>query len=242
MAHDRDRFGHRHDLAQLVRDQDNGDALIAQGPEHAKQALGFLRGQHAGRLVEDQDTRPPIERLKDLDPLLDPDRKLADHGVQVDLETEIVFEAPQLAAGRRQAGAEQRAALRAENHVLQNGERIDQHEVLEHHADAGADGIGGRAQVQGLAKDTDLAAVGLIIAVEDAHQGRLAGTVLADDPVNRPDSDLERDVAVGVDRPETLVDATQLDRRWRGHTGTFGRRNGGFDSHLKTALWPRLGQ
>jgi len=31
----------------------------------------------------------------------------------------------------------------------------------------------------------DLASVGLVVAVQDPHQGRLAGTVLADDAVDR---------------------------------------------------------
>ena len=66
-----------------------------------------------------------------------------------------------------------------------------------------------------LAVDQDLAAVGLVEAVEDVHQRRLAGAVLADDAVDRAGRDDEVDVAVGVDRAEALVDAAQLDRRRR---------------------------
>ncbi len=54
-AHDRDGVGDRHDLAQLVGDQDDRLALGAQVFEDAEQVIGLGRGQHAGRLVEDQD-------------------------------------------------------------------------------------------------------------------------------------------------------------------------------------------
>ena len=81
-AHDADLVGHRHDLAQLVGDQDDRLALGLQVLEDAEQVVGLGRGQHAGRLVEDQDVALAVERLQDLDPLLQPDRKLADDRVR----------------------------------------------------------------------------------------------------------------------------------------------------------------
>ena len=75
------------------------------------------------------------------------------------------------------------AALGAEHHVLEHGEAVDQHEVLVHHADAGAIASRGLSDAHRLAVDADLAGVGLVEAVEDGHQRRLAGAVLADDAV-----------------------------------------------------------
>ena len=43
--------------------------------------VGLGRRQHAGGLVEDQRLGAAIERLQDLDPLLQPDGKVADDGV-----------------------------------------------------------------------------------------------------------------------------------------------------------------
>ena len=60
--------------------------------------------------------------------------------------------------------------------------------------------------------DLDLAAVGAVIAVEDVHQRRLAGAVLADDAVDRSLADAERHILVRVNRAEPLVDADGLDR------------------------------
>ena len=66
-----------------------------------------------------------------------------------------------------------------------------------------------------LAADADLAAVGLVEAVEDRHQRRLAGAVLADDAVDGAARDLQIDVAIGAHSAKTLVDADQLDCGFR---------------------------
>ena len=73
-----------------------------------------------------------------------------------------------------------------------------------------------RGCATGLPVDEDLARVGLVEAVEDRHQRRLAGAVLADDAVDRAARDGEVDVLVGVDRAEALVDADELDGERRG--------------------------
>ena len=79
---------------------------------------------------------------------------------------------------------EQRLAFGAEDDVFEHGEILDQHEMLVDHADAERDGVVGRLDRDRLAADPDLAAVGLVEAVEDRHQRRLAGAVLADDAVD----------------------------------------------------------
>ncbi len=93
--------------------------------------------------------------------------------------------------------------------------------MLVHHADAVADRLARRADAHGLAVDADFACVGFVEAVEDRHQRRLAGAVLADDAVDDAALDDEIDVLVGVDRAEALVDADQLDRG-RGSAGLGG--------------------
>ncbi len=75
-AHDGDRVGDRHDLAQLVGDQDDGLALVAQDAEDVEQMIGFSRRQHARRLVENKDLGAAIHGLEDFHALLQADRKL----------------------------------------------------------------------------------------------------------------------------------------------------------------------
>ena len=112
---------------------------------------------------------------------------------------------------------QQRLAFGTEDDVLDNREILDQHEVLMDHADADGDGVVRRVDRHRLAADPDLAAVGLVEAVEDRHQRRFAGAVLADDAVDRAALDFQMDVTVGMDRAEALVDADKLDCSFR-HT------------------------
>ena len=175
--------------------------------------VGFLRRQHAGRLVQDQHLGAAKQRLQDLDPLLEAHRKVVHHRIEIDLEGIFALELCDLGTRPRRARRERRTAFGAEQQVLQHRERLDQHEVLVDHADAGRDRVLGALDPAFPAGDADAAAIGLIEAVEDVHQGRFAGAILADDAVNRAGRDTQVDALVGVDRPEMLVDADQLDRR-----------------------------
>ena len=56
-----------------------------------------------------------------------------------------------------------------------------------------------------LAVDEDLAAVGCVEAVGDAHRRRLAGAVLADDGVNRPGSTMMLTWSLARTSPKRLV-------------------------------------
>ena len=225
LAHHRDVVGDRHDLAQLVGDQNHGAALVAQVAQDPEQVVRLLRGQHAGRLVEDQDAGAAEQRFEDLDALLDAHGQIGDAGIQIDLEAVFPLQRCDLLARAADALGQGQAALGAEQQVLQDRERLDQHEVLVDHADARPDRILGAVDLALLPVDPDGPAIGPVVAVEDVHQRRLAGAVLADDAVDRAGGDLQIDGLVGVDRAEALVDAAELDRRRRGSTARArGRR------------------
>ena len=117
--------------------------------------IGLVGRQHAGRLVEDQRVGAAIERLQDLHALLQADRQLADDGVGIDLQRVFALQPLQLGARMRDAALQERAALDAEHDVLQHRERLDQHEMLVHHADAGGDRRIGGADRDRLAVDAD---------------------------------------------------------------------------------------
>jgi hypothetical protein len=109
----------------------------AQGDE---QLLGLLRRQHRGGLVQDQDARAAVQRLEDLQPLALAHRQVFHQRVQPP--------AGRCRASARRAGAHLGARpcqapvrLGAEHHVVQRAQRVDQHEVLVHHADAQRDGL-----------------------------------------------------------------------------------------------------
>ncbi len=66
----------------------------------------------------------------------------------------------------------------------------------------------------GLAVDEDLAAVGGVEAVRDAHRGGLPRTVLAHNRMNRPGLDLDVDLVVRLHAAEALRDVPELDHYW----------------------------
>ena len=173
--------------------------------------VGLGGRQHAGRLVEDQDFGAAVERLEDFHALLEPDRQFLDDGVGIDLQAVFALQPLQFRTGVGDAPLQERLILGAEDDVLYDGEIFDQHEMLVDHADAERDGVVRRLDRDGFAADFDLAAVGLVKAVEDRHQRRLARAVLSDDAADGAALDGQIDVAIGPDSTETLVDSDEFD-------------------------------
>ena len=174
-----------------------------QAADDLEQLAGLLRRQHRRRLVEDEDVGAAEERLQDLDPLLLPDRDRADERGRVDDEPELLR---QLAHPRlRPALVEEDlvARLHAEDDVLGHGHHRDEHEVLVHHPDPGLDRVPRRAEADRLPVQEDLARVVLVEPVEDVHQRRLAGAVLAEERVHLAPAHVEA-----------------RRRRWRERRGT----------------------
>ncbi len=199
-------------------DQDDGFALFLEAVQDAEEVVGLVRGQHAGRLVKDQDIGLTVKRLEDLDPLLVADREVFDQRIWIDVKLVFARQIGQHAAGLGQRGVQERPVLGPQNDVFQHGEVLHQFEMLEHHTDAGADGgltVGDGGE---LAVDENLARVGFVKAVEDRHQCRFPGTVFTDDAVNGAFRHGDVDVAVGLHGAEGLGDAFELD----GGCGGFG--------------------
>ena len=205
-AHDGDLIRDGQDLPQLVGDEDDGRPLIPQLFQHLEQVIRLLRGQHPGGLVEDQDAGTAIERLEDLDPLLQAHRQILDLLVQRHLETIVPCQLAQQLLGGRQALAQAPAVLGPQDDVFQYGKVVHQHEVLVHHAHPGGNRILGAMGFERIPVDQHLAFVGVVETVNDAHQGRLAGAIFADDAVNAAFTNLKVDLLVGVHVAEPLID------------------------------------
>ena len=180
-----DRVRDRLDFLELVRDEDDGRPGVLELPDDAEQVVGLGRGEHRGRLVEDQHGGVPDQRLDDLDPLLDADRQVLHQRVRVDREPVALGQLAHVAAGLAPVEQAGRAGfLHAEGDVLRDREHGHEHEVLVHHSDAGRDGVLGRMELDALPVEQDLALVRLQQPVQDVHQGRLAGAVLAEQGVH----------------------------------------------------------
>src|SRR5262249_21296662 len=158
------------DLSELVRDEYDGLTLAPERAEDAEEVVRLLGCEDGGRLVEDEYVGAPIEGLQDLDALALAHAEVSDARVEGHLEVVLVAEPEELGRGPREAGLEEEASLHPEHDVLQHRERLDQHEVLVHHADPGRERVLGAADAGRPAAHEDLASVGEVIAVEDAHQ------------------------------------------------------------------------
>jgi len=87
-----DAVGDLHHLVQLVGDEDHRASVVGHPPHGGEEGVRLLRGQHGGRLVEDQDLGLPVERLEDLDALLLAHRQLPHVGERVDLQAVLPAE------------------------------------------------------------------------------------------------------------------------------------------------------
>ena len=107
-------------------------------------SVDLRRGEHGGRLVQDEAVGIAVEGLEDLGALLDPDRQVLDDGVGVHRQVVAPgqFENP-VAAGRKSSRPQWTVGLLVAQHqVLIDREHRHQHEVLVHHADTRGQGVG----------------------------------------------------------------------------------------------------
>ena len=101
--------------------------------------------------------------------------------------------------------------LDGEDDVLGHRHHGDEHEVLVHHADPAPDRVARRVDAHGLAVDRISPSSGLVEPVEDVHQRRLPGAVLAEQRVHLAAAEVEVDAVVGDDPREPLGDPPQLE-------------------------------
>ncbi len=139
-AYDGDVVGHGEDLVELVGDEDEGVPLLLQLAEVREERVHLLRHEHGRGLVEDDHLRAAVEHLQDLHPLPLADPESLDELVRVEVEAVGARDLLDLGA-RLVADAVQ--LLGAERDVLEHGQVVGQHEVLEDHADAQLDRVGG---------------------------------------------------------------------------------------------------
>ena len=83
--------------------------------------------------------------------------------------------------------------------------------MLMDHAYARANRVGGRTELEASAVDDDLALVGLVHAVELAHQRALAGPVLSEKGVHLTGIHVEADLRIGLHSREAFDDVQHLD-------------------------------
>ena len=190
----RDVVGKGHDLAELMRDHEDGqfapDNHVAQ---HAEDLVGLRRRQYRGRFVEDQEATFQIELLEDLAFLPFAGRNVGDLGAERDLERHPGQERVQLLHLLRPVH-HGRDVVARQHEILGDRHRRHQREVLVDHAEAERVGVLRIGDGLLAASDQDVALGGAVIAHDALDQRRLAGAVLAEQRMEGAWSDLQRDI------------------------------------------------
>src|SRR6185503_800222 len=101
-----------------------------------------------------------------------------DRLVGIDSEFKFFGELSDLCRGAFEIECNTATGFGAEDDVLSDGLRLDQHEVLVDHADAECNRIVRRLDITHLPVDEDLAAISGVKAVSDTHRRRLSRAVL----------------------------------------------------------------
>ncbi len=167
------------DFMEFVADVKNAAALARQTIKHDKELFHRLRREHRGWLVKNQQLRTGQQGADDFDALHFTHAQGMHGARRVDFQT--VF----LALGLNgRSNRLERSPPQTEPDVLGHGHRIEQIEVLEHHADTRIASILGAADIRFHPVEHHLPGIGLDRAVDDLHQGRFAGTVLAQHGMN----------------------------------------------------------
>ncbi|MNJ97980.1 hypothetical protein D3C87_157380 [compost metagenome] len=210
LAQHRHAARHGHHFVQLVRNEDHGQAFVDEAAQGGEQILHFLRREHRGGFVQDQDAGAAVQRLQDFDALFFTDGKRAHARVRVHAQAKALAQFDQAAARLSAARGQLPERFRADHDVVQHGQVVGQREVLVHHADARCQRGVGPAGGQGLAEDLDTAGVGHIVAEQDRHQGRFAGAVLAQQGQHFALPQRKRNIVVGRQAAEAFGDPRQL--------------------------------
>ena len=71
---------------ELVGDDDDGFSVRFHIPQHGKELVGLLGGQHGGGLIQNEDVGPPVKYLHDFHRLFFRHRHIVDFLVRGDVE------------------------------------------------------------------------------------------------------------------------------------------------------------
>ena len=209
LAQHRDLVRQRHDLVQLVGDDDDGLAVGAHIAQHVEELLGLLRGEDGGGLVEDERVRAAVEDLDDLDRLLLGDGHIVDLLGRVDVEAVAV--ADLLDPGVGGLDVQLARLVETEDDVLRCGEHVHELVVLVDHADVVVEGVLRRADGGEHTVDIDFALVGEIDAGEHIHQRRLSAAVFTEQGKDLAPVDGQVDAVVCDDLAKALGNVSEFN-------------------------------
>ena len=205
-AQDGDAVGDVQHLTHLVADKDDGFSFADELFHDGEQTLDLDVRQRRGRLVQNQQLRAVVERLQDLHALLRADGDLRNQLVQLHVQPVFFRQREDLLPPRLPVDKDTLGIPVAEDHVFKHGHRLDQHEVLMHHADAELDRLAGRLDPHLPAVEKDRPLRRLVKTDQNVHQRRFARTVFAEQGMDLALGYGQIDIVVRIEVTESFAD------------------------------------
>ncbi len=185
LAHDGDPVGDLHNLVQLVADEDDGFTFLDHFFQDLKEGVHFLGRQHRGGLVQDENLCAFEKGFDDLDPLLFPHGELPDLQGWIDPEVIFIGDFSYLFGGLFLVDIEG-FRFYAKNNVFEDGQGVDQHEMLVNHPDSVPHGVGWIVELDLFPFDIDFPFIRHIEPVQDTHEGAFPRSVFPQEGMNLP--------------------------------------------------------
>ncbi len=227
VAQHADAIGDAVDLVHPVTDEHDRDRALAQPLHDLEQPLDLTQRERCGRLVHDQDARIGRQRARDLDQLLLRAAELLQGHARVASEADRVDQHRGRAADLPTVKAPE--AIRrhvTEEQVLGDRQIGEQPRMLMDHGNPAAEGIEGRAQLNGRPVEHDLPGIGPIEAAQKLDAGALAGTVFPKQGEHLAGAQIQGDVLDGDRAAKGLGRILEPEHRPATHFRVTGKGRG----------------
>ena len=211
VPHRGDRVADAEHLLEVVRDEHDRSPRGGQRPDRLEQPLGLVAREGRGRLVHQEQPGVPGDRAQDLDLLLLGGAQRADDRLRVEPEARPLVELVEAAAHLARADDARGVRLDPEHHVLDHRAGRHERDLLGDRRDSRVECVARRVERDVAAVDEQLALVGPVHAADHLGERRLPGAVLADEAVDVPGPDRDRDVVERLNAAEALRDAARFD-------------------------------
>ena len=215
VAQNRNAVGDGEDFLQLVADEDDRDAVVAQLSEQLEEGGRLMLGDRGGRFVEQQNLGLAGQRLGDLDDLHLRHRQAAHFGARVDAGVEQIEIAARLPLDGAIVDKAVPGRQSLEQNVFPDAEARDEISLLMNRGDALAERIARRAELNRVAVQENAAGIGANEAGDDLDQRRFAGAVFAHQAMDFARLQVERNAVERLDAGEGFTDRFEREAHFR---------------------------
>ena len=187
---------------QLVGDDHHRFSVLFHVADHLEQLLRLLGRQNCRGLVQDQNICASVKHLDDLQGLL------LGHAhpvhLLVKIHVEVILVADLLCLSANLLQIELLLLLQSQRNILRCREHIHQLKMLMDHADAQIVRIPGGSDLRRLSVHQNLTAVRIINSRNHIEERGLSAAVLSQERQYLPFVNLQRDILICNDFPESL--------------------------------------